>query len=205
MARTTRTEQLSALGSTSRVALRWISEPDRTEELTHGELLDQAARAAEALTRLGVRAGDRVAVHLPLVPESVVVTLACGRIDAVRCSLPVGLRADQLRARLRELGASVLITADGDQRAGETRSLKPVVDRALAGCSEVRNVLVVHRVARPVSWTPGRDLWWHEALRPGTDRQARPWASHLTRGPALVALPGQAAVEDSAGRRSLEV
>ncbi|MET8178524.1 AMP-binding protein [Streptomyces sp. NPDC005336] len=67
--RTSRTEQLSTLAAdtrqTVRVALRWISEPDRTEELTHAELLYQAARAAAALTRLGVRAGDRVAVHLP--------------------------------------------------------------------------------------------------------------------------------------------
>lgn len=62
----------------SRIALTWTGEPGRLEELTHGMLLDQAAQAAAALTRLGVRAGDRVAVHLPLVPESVIATLACG-------------------------------------------------------------------------------------------------------------------------------
>lgn len=205
VARTTRTEKLSALGNTPRVALRWISEPDRTEELTHGELLDQAARAAAALTRLGVRAGDRVAVHLPLVPESVIATLACGRIDAVRASLPMGLRSDELRERLRELDAVVLITADGDHRGGETRSLKPVVDRALIGCSPVRKVLVVHRVARPVPWTPGRDLWWHEALRPGSGWKGRSRAAHPSRGAMLVPLPEWGAERESSGSRSLEV
>ncbi|MFC0600345.1 AMP-binding protein [Streptomyces palmae] len=184
VARTARTDRLHTLGATTRqirrVALRWISEPDRTEELTHGELLDQAACAAEALVRLGVRAGDRVAVHLPLVPESVIATLACGRIDAVRCSMPVGLRAHELREHLRESGARVLITADGDLRAGETRALKALADRAVEGCPEVRNVLVVHRVSRPVPWTPGRDLWWHEALG-GNGPVAS--CGHTSRGP----------------------
>ncbi|WP_260867273.1 AMP-binding protein [Streptomyces sp. SAJ15] len=170
MSRFARTEEQPALAAAARqaarVALRWISDPGGAEELTHAELLDQAARAAAALERLGVRAGDRVAVHLPLVPESVIVTLACGRLDAVRSSIPVGVPAQQLRERVRELGAAVLITADAEQRGGEVQPLKPVVDRALAGggCPDVRNVLVVHRAPRPVSWTPGRDLWWHEAL-----------------------------------------
>ncbi|MFF8813340.1 AMP-binding protein [Streptomyces pactum] len=204
MAPTTRTAQLSALGRPSRVALRWISEPDHTEELTHGELLDQAARAATALTRLGVRAGDRVAVHLPLIPESVIATLACGRIDAVRCSLPMGLRAHELRERLRELDAAVLITADGDQRSGETRALKTVVDRALADCTVVRSVLVVHRAPRPVPWTPGRDLWWHEALRPRPSRRSRSRGLQQARG-ALVALPGRLPEKTRAESRNLEV
>ncbi|MET7934455.1 AMP-binding protein [Streptomyces sp. NPDC005322] len=178
--RTSRTEQLSTLAAdtrqTARVALRWISEPDCTEELTHAELLDQAARAAAALTRLGVRAGDRVAVHLPLVPESVIATLACGRLDVVRGSLPVGLRAHELRDRIREMGARVVITADGEQRCGEPQPLKQLVDRALPGCPEVRSVLVVHRLGRPVSWTPGRDLWWHDELGRYTEPLARPYS-----------------------------
>src|SRR5438876_3294077 len=75
----------------SQVALTWNGEPGRLEELTHGMLLDQAERAAAALTRFGVQAGERVAVHLPLVPESVIATLACGRLDAIRTTLPVSL------------------------------------------------------------------------------------------------------------------
>ncbi|MES4900984.1 MULTISPECIES: AMP-binding protein [unclassified Streptomyces] len=168
MPRTSRTEELPTLAAAARqaprVALRWISEPDCEEELTHAELLDQAGRAAAALTRLGVRAGDRVAVHLPLIPESVIATLACGRLDAVRSTLPVGLRVHELRARLAGMDAKVLITADGDWRRGEPQPLKPLIDRALAGSARTPKVLVVHRLARPVSWTPGRDLWWHEQL-----------------------------------------
>ncbi|MFD0445924.1 AMP-binding protein [Streptomyces indonesiensis] len=135
MPRSSRTEELPTPAAdprrAARVALRWISEPDCTEELTHAELLDQAARAAAALTRLGVRAGDRVAVHLPLVPESVIATLACGRLDVVRASLPMGLRPHELRDRIREVGAKVVITADAGQHGGEIQPLKRHVDRAL--------------------------------------------------------------------------
>ncbi|MEC4015281.1 AMP-binding protein [Streptomyces sp. H27-D2] len=146
-------------------------------EMTPSELLDQAARAAAALTRLGVRPGDRVAVHLPLVPESVVATLACGRIEAVRTTLPVGLRSHELRDRIREVGARVLITADGAYRHGRGRAVKSVIDQALTDCPDIRSVLVVHRADRPVAWTPGRDLWWHEELatplRTGRSRTGR--------------------------------
>ncbi|MDT3398513.1 AMP-binding protein [Streptomyces sp. B1866] len=146
------------------VALRWISEPDRVDEFTHGELLDQAACAADVLSRLGVRPGDTVAVHLPLISESIIMTIACGRLGAGRAVLSTGLSARELRDQLRESGAGVLITVDGAGRRKEPQALKPVVDRALTGCPDVRAVLVVHRVRRPVPWTPGRDLWWHEAL-----------------------------------------
>ncbi|MET9290420.1 AMP-binding protein [Streptomyces sp. NPDC003077] len=174
----------------SRIALSWAGEPGRLEELTHGMLLGQADRAAAALTRLGVRAGDRVAVHLPLVPESVIVTLACGHLDAVRTTLPVGAPAHELASRVAEAGARVVITADAGFWDGAVRPVKAVLDRALrsreyragarwaagsggpggsggSGADDlpgVRAVLVVNRSARPVGWTPGRDQWWHEAL-----------------------------------------
>ncbi|MFG2139556.1 AMP-binding protein [Streptomyces sp. NPDC048650] len=138
------------------------------EELTHGMLLEQADRAAAALSRLGVRAGDQVAVHLPLVPESVIATIACGRLDALRTTLPVSLTVPELVARTRESGARVLITADAAFWDGAIRPVKAVLDHALARGGAVggqsRTVLVVNRCARPVSWTPGRDRWWHEAL-----------------------------------------
>ncbi|GES32359.1 hypothetical protein San01_48460 [Streptomyces angustmyceticus] len=153
----------------SRIALTWSGEPGRQEELTHGMLLDRAERAAAALTRLGVRAGDRVAVHLPLVPESVIATLACGRLDAIRTTLPVSLTVPELVARTRESSARVLITADAAFWDGAVRPVKPLLDHALArsatsGSAPDRTVLVVNRCSRPVSWKPGRDLWWHEAL-----------------------------------------
>ncbi len=152
----------------SQIALTWSGEPGRLEELTHGMLLEQAGRAAAALARYGVRAGDRVAVHLPLVPESVIATLACGRLEAIRTTLPVSLTVPELAARIRETGIRVLITADAAFWDGAIRPVKPVLDHALARTATAgglpHTVLVVNRCSRPVSWKPGRDKWWHEAL-----------------------------------------
>ncbi|WP_267890165.1 AMP-binding protein [Streptomyces sp. NRRL F-4489] len=154
----------------SQIALTWSGEPGRLEELTHGMLLQQAERAAAAFARYGVRAGDRVAVHLPLVPESVIATLACGRLDAIRTTLPVSLTVPELAARIRESGTRVLITADAAFWDGSVRPVKPLLDHALARAAATdtnglpRTVLVVNRCSRPVSWKPGRDKWWHEAL-----------------------------------------
>lgn len=151
--------------SPSPMALTWHGEPGRHEELTHTMLMGQAKRAAAALARLGVRAGDPVAVHLPLVPESVIATLACGRLDAVRTTLPVFLTVPELAEAARESGAKVIITADAAFWDGAVRPVKPVLDRALRRDGAwVRSVLVVNRTSRPVSWTAGRDHWWHEAL-----------------------------------------
>ena len=129
------------------------------------ELQEQADRATAALAELGVRAGDRVAVMLPMAAESVVVTLACVRLDALRITLPLdGEPLWDLRPRLARTGATVVVTVDACLRDGVVLPLKSRLDRALAGTTEVRHVLVARHLPRPVPWTPGRDLWWHEAL-----------------------------------------
>lgn len=138
--------------------------PVPAAEFIHVRLVEQARRAANALARLGVQSGERVAALLPMTPESVVVTMACGRLDARRVTLPIGAPAPLLRDRIRESGAGVVIAADGCFYGELRYTAKRVLDQALADCPAVRSVLVVHRMARPVPWTPGRDQWWHEAL-----------------------------------------
>lgn len=132
---------------------------------TYIQLWEQGVRATAALTRLGVRAGDRVAVLLPMGLESVVSTLACARLDAIRVTLSLdGDPVNDWRRRLLDSRASVVITADGCEIDQQPVSLKSQMDRTLAGCPAVRDVLVVRHAHRPVPWTPGRDRWWREAL-----------------------------------------
>lgn len=132
--------------------------------LNHAQLLRQGEQAARMLTRLGVRGGDPVAVLLPMGLESVVVTLACIRLDAQRITLPMGDHQGYVRHRIDSSGTGVVITADSCQGEGRPIQVKAGLDRALARCPGVRSVVVVPQQSRPVPWTPGRDLWWHEAL-----------------------------------------
>ncbi len=154
-----------AAGLGDRVAIHWVGEPGDTRTITYAQLHEQVQRAAGALEALGVGAGDRVAIYLPMVSEAIVAMLACARVGAPHSVVFSGFSAEALRARIEDAGATLVITADGGYRRGEPTTLKPAVDAALAaGSPTVEHVLVVRRTGGETAMTEGRDVWWHEAL-----------------------------------------
>ncbi len=151
-------------GHGDQVAYYWEGEPGDTRVLTYAELKDEVCRAANALTELGVRAGDRVAIYLPMIPETVVAMLACARLGAPHTVVFGGFSASALTDRILDCDARVVVTADGGYRRGAPAALKPAVDEALRKCPDVRSVLVVRRTGQDVEWTEGRDVWWHDLV-----------------------------------------
>jgi acetyl-CoA synthetase len=152
-------------GRGDRVAFFWEGEPeDDRRTITYADLQRSVAQAANALTELGVQAGDRVAIYLPMIPETVVAMLACARIGAPHSVVFGGFSAEALSSRILDADARVVITADGGYRRGAASALKPAVDEALESCPDVRSVLVVRRTGQDVDWTEGRDVWWHELV-----------------------------------------
>jgi acetyl-CoA synthetase len=149
-------------GHGDRVAYHFEGEPGDTATITYAQLTEQVCQAANALLALGVTAGDRVAIYLPMIPEAVVAMLACARIGAPHTVVFGGFSADALASRVRDCGVEIIITADGGFRRGAPSALKPAVDEALETCPDVRNVLVVQRTKQDTAMTDGRDLWWHE-------------------------------------------
>jgi acetyl-CoA synthetase len=157
-----------AAGHGDRVAYHWVGEPEGdTRTITYGDLQRMVCQAANALVELGVRAGDRVAIYMPMIPEAVVAMLACARLGAPHSVVFGGFSADALASRILDADARVVITADGGWRRGAVSPLKPAVDAAVAQCPEVRAVLVVRRTGNDVDWHDGRDHWWHDLV----DRQ----------------------------------
>ncbi|MGW7517015.1 acetate--CoA ligase [Streptomyces sp. NPDC054796] len=154
-------------GNGDRVALHFEGEPGDSRSLTYADLQREVSKAANALTELGVKAGDRVAVYLPMIPETVVTMLACARIGAPHSVVFGGFSADALATRIEDADARVVVTADGGYRKGGASALKPAVDEALTrpGTENVRNVLVVKRTGQEdIEWTEGRDVWWHDVV-----------------------------------------
>src|SRR5439155_24616053 len=147
-----------------RVAYFWEGEPGDTRRLTYRELHHEVGRFANALRRLGVRRGDRVAIYLGMVPELPVAMLACARIGAVHSVVFGGFAADALRDRIDDADAEVLITADGSWRRGKVVPLKASADEAVKVCPSIRAVVVVRRTGETVPMTPGRDLWYHDLV-----------------------------------------
>ncbi len=151
-----------AEGRGARTAIIFEREDGATEHITYTELLARVSQAAHAITALGVRAGDRVAIYMSMTPEAVVAMLACARIGAVHSVVFGGFAAEALRSRIDDAQAKLVITADGQYRRGSAMALKPAVDEAVEHCPSVEHVLVVRHTGQDVDWLEGRDVWWHE-------------------------------------------
>jgi acetyl-CoA synthetase len=152
-------------GNGDRVAIHWVGEPlDDERTLTYAELLAEVSKAANALTELGLVAGDRVAIYMPMVPEAIVAMLACARLGAMHSVVFAGFSATALKARINDADAKLVITTDGQYRRGKPASLKDAVDEAVEGEASVEHVLVVARTGIDIPWTDDRDLWWHDVV-----------------------------------------
>ncbi|WP_433212997.1 acetate--CoA ligase [Dactylosporangium sp. CS-047395] len=151
-------------GRGDKVAIHFEGEPGDTRTITYSDLHRSVCQAANALTDLGVVAGDRVAIYLPMIPEAAVAMLACARIGAAHSVVFGGFSADSLSGRIDDASAKIVITADGGFRRGKPSGLKSIVDEAVARTPSIEKVLVVRRTGQDVEWHDERDLWWHETV-----------------------------------------
>ena len=156
-----------AQGRGDRVAFYFEGEPGDTRTFTYAQLLIEVKKAANALIEIGITAGDRVAIYMPMIPEAAIAMLACARIGAPHSVVFGGFSADALLSRIQDADAKLVITADGGFRKGAPFALKPAVDEALKGAHNVQKVLVVARTKQETAWSD-RDIWWHDIV----DRQS---------------------------------
>ena len=165
-----------AAGIGDRVAFHWVGEPEGdARDITYRELKDMVCRTANALTELGLVKGDRVAIYMPMIPETIVAMLACARLGAPHTVVFGGFSAEALRSRIIDCDARMVITADGGYRRGVASPLKPAVDEAISSLSGVRHVLVVRRTGQDIGWVEERDVWWHDLVdRQSSEHAAEP-------------------------------
>ncbi|HEY4016152.1 MAG TPA: acetate--CoA ligase [Polyangiaceae bacterium] len=175
----------------TKAAIVWEGEPGDTRTWTYFDLHREVVRMAAALTDLGVAAGDRVAIYMGMVPETVVAMLACARLGAPHSVVFGGFSADALRDRMNDLGAKVLLTQDGAWRRGHVVPLKKMADAALAQSPGVEKVVVLRRIGAHATWAAegsqapaeapmkaGRDVWWHDLLERSPSAAAKELAAH---------------------------
>src|SRR5688572_6586748 len=159
----------------TKTAILWEGEPGEIRKLTYQELHDEVGRCANALKSLGVKAGDRVTIYLPMVPEIAVAMLACARIGAPHSVVFGGFSPDSLRDRINDSKSKVLLTADGGWRRGTIVPLKGNSDEALTGTPSIEKVVVLKRTGNDVPMKAGRDVWWHDLVpKQKTDCPAEP-------------------------------
>jgi len=158
-----------ANGHGEKLALIWESEaanerrePREIRRYTYLRLRQEVVETAKRLVSLGVRAGDRVTIDLPIVPELPIAMLACAWLGAIHNVIFAGFPKQALVDRIADSQSKVLITADGSWRNGKLVALKPVVDEAARESQLVEKVLVLKHAGNPIDWIPGRDFAWDD-------------------------------------------
>jgi acetyl-CoA synthetase len=155
----------------NKAALIWEGEPGDRRVYTYRQLHREVSQFANALKKLGVAKGDRVAIYLPMIPEAAIAMLACARIGAPHSVVFGGFSAKSLRDRIEDAHAKLLITGDGAYRRGQVIPLKRTADEAIEGLDFVENVVIVRRRAGGegdeafVHFQEGRDHWYHRLIQ----------------------------------------
>ncbi|MGZ4811931.1 MAG: acetate--CoA ligase [Terriglobales bacterium] len=153
-------------GKGAKTALIWEGEPSgEIRKLTYQELLAEVSKFANALKKLGVKKGDRVAIYMGMCPELPIAMLACARIGAPHSVVFGGFSSNALVDRITDSQAVAVITQDGSYRRGAEVKLKPAVDEALESCPSVKSVIVNKRTGTPVTMKAGRDHWMQELMK----------------------------------------
>ncbi|MCL5948314.1 MAG: acetate--CoA ligase [Actinobacteria bacterium] len=148
-----------------RTAIHWIGEDGSERHWTYGDLLEQTARFAQALTEMGVKKGDVVAILLPNLLETFATVHACYRIGAIYNIIFSGFSPQALADRIEDTGAKVVVTADEAFRRGNTISLKKNLDSVLPYLPTIEHVVVVRRSgSTDVPMNAPRDVYWGDLL-----------------------------------------
>ncbi|MDJ1472024.1 acetate--CoA ligase [Cytophagaceae bacterium DM2B3-1] len=146
-----------------------IWEPNNPDEptvtLTYKQLHEKVCQFANVLLQNGVKKGDRVCIYLPMVPEAAIAMLACARVGAIHSVVFAGFSASSLADRINDAEVKIVLTSDGNFRGAKSIPVKAVVDEALESCPLVEKVIVLKRTSIEVTMKPGRDIWWHDAIR----------------------------------------
>jgi propionyl-CoA synthetase len=133
-------------GRGDQVALYYDSPVTGTKRaITYRELLDETATLGAALDDLGVSAGDRVLIYMPMIPEAIVAMLACARIGAVHSVVFGGFAAKELATRIDDAEPKVILTASCGVEPGRIVEYKPLLDLAITLARHKPSACVVHQ------------------------------------------------------------
>ncbi|MBL8769526.1 MAG: acetate--CoA ligase [Planctomycetes bacterium] len=158
----------------NKAAIIWEGEPGEVRTLTYLQLHAEVCKFANALSALGLKTGDTVAIYMPMVPELPIALLACARLGVGHSVVFGGFSAEALRERINDCEAKAVITADGGFRKGSTFALKASVDDAIKDCPSIRHCVVLKRTGQDVAWSAGRDHWWHDLTAKQSARHEAP-------------------------------
>lgn len=138
---------------------------DTKRTYTYAELLDETARFAGALRKLGVGKGDRVVIYMPMIPEAVIAMLACARLGAVHSVVFGGFAPHELAVRIDDVRPKVIVSASCGIEPSRCVEYKPMLDAAIGMASHPpEHCVVVQRDRLQCDLVEGRDLAWADVM-----------------------------------------
>lgn len=143
------------------------AEPTEIRKLSYRELHALTCQIANTFKELGMEKGDRVALYMPMAPETVATMQACARLGLIHTVIFAGFSAQSIHDRSIDSQARMIVTADGTWRKGNFLNLKNVVDEALAISDKhtIEKVLVWKRdPSQECNWVEGRDVHWEDSV-----------------------------------------
>jgi len=133
--------------------------------ISYEALLQTVSRFAGALTKLGIRKGDRVIIYMPMIPEAIVSMLACARIGAIHCVVFGGFASKELAVRIDDAGPKLIISASCGVEPSRMVPYKPLLDDAIDQARlKPEHCIVLQRTMLKADLIAPRDLDWHDVL-----------------------------------------
>tara|TARA_B100001750_G_scaffold248556_1_gene281086 strand:- start:3881 stop:5800 length:1920 start_codon:yes stop_codon:yes gene_type:complete len=152
----------------SKTAIFWEGENRESRIITYGELYTQVKKFANVLKSLGVKRGERITIYLPMVPELVIVMLACARIGVIHTVVFSGFSAISLKDRVEDSGSKIIVTADGGFRKGKLIKLKEIVDESASNVNSVEHVIILRRANNKINLN-AKDLFWSDLMNTSSE------------------------------------
>lgn len=133
--------------------------------ISYGALLQTVSRFAGALTKLGVRKGDRVIIYMPMIPEAIVSMLACARIGAIHCVVFGGFASKELAVRIDDAAPKLIIAASCGVEPSRKVPYKPLIDDAIDQARlKPEHCIVLQRSMLKADLISPRDLDWRDVF-----------------------------------------
>jgi acetyl-CoA synthetase len=159
----------------NKTAIIFEGDDGAVTKITYKDLHARVCKFANGIKSLGFKQGERAIIYMPMSIEAVVAMQACARLGITHSVVFGGFSAKSLQERIIDAGATLVIAADEQVRAGKALPLKPAVDDAfeLGGCEAIRKVIVYKRTGGKIAWHPERDVWMHD-VEAGQDNTCAP-------------------------------
>jgi acetyl-CoA synthetase len=126
-------------------AIIWEGEEGKVRQITYAELIQEIEVISASLRKRGLKKGDAVGIHLPMMIETVVALLAINRIGAIAVPVFSGYGVSAIESRLNAVGAKALFTCDGFPRRGKEVNTFDIAKQAVSNCPTIKHLFVVIR------------------------------------------------------------